>query len=139
MSRLSSHAFGPAWRTLGVLAATATLGLGFAAAAQAGVTFPRPGALTLSGGPAQIRAGHTLTMHENLPLAVFNGEFALQSESSPGVWQTLVSAPPRPRVVWLHWKVPAMLKGAHLTVRYLLNSGGKMLAVSPNYVMSVTS
>lgn len=95
--------------------------------------------MTVTGVPLKVRAGHTFTLHEMLPLAVFNGKFALQSESPSGVWQTLVSAPPRPRIAWLHWKVRAALRGSHLTVRYLLISGAQMLAVSPNYTMSVTS
>jgi hypothetical protein len=122
-----------------VLAASAALALGLAATAQAKVVFPTPGNMAVSGVPALVRPGHTLTFHENLPLAVFNGEFALQSESSTGVWQTLISAPPRPRIVWLHWKVPMALRGTQMTVRYVLESGGQMLAVSPDYTMGVSS
>jgi hypothetical protein len=139
MNPLSSHGFAPRPRTACVLAASAALALGLAATAQAQVVFPAPGKMTVSGVPAQVRPGHTLTVHENLPLAVFNGEFALQVESSTGVWKTLISAPPRPRIVWLHWKVPMALRGTQLTVRYLLESGGQMLAVSPDHTMGVSS
>jgi hypothetical protein len=139
VNRLSSDTFVHWRRTTAVLAATTALGLGGAAAAQAQVAFPTPGSMTVTGVPLKVRAGHTFTLHEMLPLAVFNGKFALQSESPSGVWQTLVSAPPRPRIAWLHWKVRAALRGSHLTVRYLLISGAQMLAVSPNYTMSVTS
>jgi len=100
---------------------------------------PDPGTMTVGGVPAQVRPGHTFTLHEDLPLAVFNGQFALESESTPGVWQTLISAPPRPREVWLHWKVPMALRGTQLTVRYVLLSGGQMLAVSPTSTIEVSS
>ena len=138
MYRLSSRTFGHWRRTTCVLAGTATLVLGVGATAQAAVVFPSPGAMTVSGVP-NARAGHTFTLREILPLAVFNGKFALQSESRSGVWETLVAAPPRPRIAWLHWKVPGALRGSQLTVRYVLTSGAQMLAVSPNYTMSVAS
>jgi hypothetical protein len=139
MNRLSPHILAPRPRTACVLAASTALALGFTAAAQARVVFPTPGNMTVSGVASHVRPGHTFTFHENLPLAVFNGEFALQSESSTGVWQTLISAPPRPRIVWLHWKVPMALRNAQLTVRYVLKSGGQMLAISPDYTISVSS
>jgi hypothetical protein len=139
MNRLSSHGFAPRSRTACVLAASAALALGLAATAQAQVVFPTPGNMTVSGVPALVRPGHTLTVRENLPLAVFNGEFALQSETSNGLWQTLISAPPRPRIVWLHWKVPMALSGTQMTVRYVLESGGQILAVSPAYTIGVSS
>jgi hypothetical protein len=139
MYRLPSHPFEHWLRAGCVLAATTTVALGLAAAAQAEVTFPAPGSMTVSGVPPTVRPGHTFTLHEDLPLAVFGGQFAIQSESTEGTWQTLVSAPPRPRIVWLHWKVPAALHGSQLTIRYTLESGTTMLAVSPNYTMSVGS
>jgi hypothetical protein len=139
MNRLSSPIFSPRPRIACVLAAGTALVLGFAATAQAGVVFPTPGNMTVTGVPLTVRPGHTFTLHEDLPLAVFNGEFALQSESSTGVWQTLIAAPPRPRIVWLHWKVPMALKGSQLTVRYVLLGGTQMLAVSPNYTLGVSS
>ncbi len=139
MNRLSSPIFPARPRTACVLAASTALALGFAATAQAQVVFPTPGNMTVSGVPFTVRPGHTLTLHEDLPLAVFNGEFALQSESSSGVWRTLIAAPPRPRIVWLHWKVPMALRGSQLTVRYLLESGGEILAISPSYTMGVSS
>lgn len=138
MYRLSSRTFAHWRRTTCVAATTATLVLGVAAAAQASVAFPSPGSMTVSGTPLNVRAGHTFTLRETLPLAVFNGKFALQGESASGAWQTLVAGPPRPRIAWLHWKVPAALRGSHLTVRYVLSSGAQMLAVSPSYAMSVT-
>lgn len=139
MNRLSSHIFTPRPRAACVLAASTVLALGLAASAQAAVVFPTPGTMTVSGVPAQVRPGHTFTLHEDLPLAVFNGQFALESESTSGVWQKLVSAPPRPREVWLHWKVPMGLRGTQLTVRYVLLSGGQLLAVSPTSTLGVSS
>ena len=139
MNRLSSRISTPRPRTACVLAASTALALGLAATAQAKVVFPTPGTMTVGGVPAQVRPGHTFTLHEDLPLAVFNGQFALESESTPGVWQTLISAPPRPREVWLHWKVPMGLRGTQLTVRYVLLSGGQMLAVSPTSTIEVSS
>ena len=47
-------------------------------------------------------------------------------------------APPRPRVAWLHWRVPVTLGGTQLTVRFVLESTGQMLALSPSYTMTVT-
>ena len=112
MKRLLSRTFAHWGRTMCVLAATTTVGLCVAAPVQAKVAFPSPGSMTVSGVSVSVRAGHTFTFHETLPLAVHDGEFALQSESPSGVWQTLVSGPPRPRIAWLHWKVPAALRGS---------------------------
>jgi len=125
-------------RAVGVLAAIALVALGAAASADAQVAFPAPGAMAFSGLPAQVPAGHTFTLREELPLAIWGGEVSLQRQLPSGVWQTLTVAPPRPRIVWLHWRVPAAWRGSQLTVRFLLNSGDRMLAVSPSYPLTVT-
>jgi hypothetical protein len=121
-----------------VLAAIASVALGCAASAGAQVAFPAPGAMQFGGLPAQVPAGHTFTLREELPLAIWGGELSLQRQLPSGAWQTLTVAPPRPRIVWLHWRVPAAWNGSQLTVRFLLDSGGRMLAVSPSYPMTVT-
>jgi hypothetical protein len=125
-------------RAVGVLAAIALVALAAAASADARVTFPAPGAMQFSGLPTQVPAGHTLTLREEMPLAIWGGELYLQRQLPTGAWQTLIVAPPRPRIVWLHWRVPAAWRGSQLTLRFLLDSGGRMLAVSGSYPLTVT-
>jgi hypothetical protein len=119
------------------LGAAALVALSVAPAADAGVVFPSPGAMVLQGLPARVRAGHTWTLREVLPLAIFGGRVRLQQQSSVGAWQTVTSAAVRPRVVWLHWKVPASLGGSQIAVRFVLASGGQTLAVSATYPLTV--
>ena len=121
------------------LAAVATVALAGAVSAQAQVVFPAPGVMQFSDPPSRVRAGARFTLHELMPMAIFGGEMRFQRQSPSGDWLTMVSAPPRPRVFWLHWKVPARWGGSQLAVRFLLESRGQMLAVSPTYTMSVTA
>jgi hypothetical protein len=93
--------------------------------------------MVLQGLPPQVRAGHTWTLREVMPLAIFDGRVRLQRQSSAGVWQTVTSAAVRPRVVWLHWQVPASLGGSQIAVRFVLESGGQTLAVSATYPLTV--
>ena len=126
-------------RTTGLALAFALVVLGLAASAQAAVVFPTPGRMQFSDLPAQVPAGHTFTLREVMPFAIFGAEVALQRQSATGAWQTLVSAPPRPRVVWLHWRVPAGWRGSQMTVRFVMTErGGQMLALSGNYAMGVS-
>jgi len=113
--------------------------LAVAAPAQAGVVLPSPGVMNVSGLPSQVRAGHTFTLREVMPLAVWYGHVRLQRLLPSGAWRTLASAAIRPRVFWLHWWVPRHLGGARLTVRFLLESRAQLLAVSPTYAIAVTA
>jgi hypothetical protein len=121
------------------LAAVVAVALGGAVSAQAQVVFPAPGVMALSGLPSRVRAGERVTMHQVMPLAIFGGEMRFQRQSPSGTWSTMVSAPPRPRVFWLHWRVPARWAGSQIAVRFVLESRGQTLAVSPTYTMSVTA
>jgi hypothetical protein len=38
-----------------------------------------------------------------MPLAIVGGVIHFQGETPTGTWYTLVSAPVRPKVFWLHW------------------------------------
>jgi hypothetical protein len=121
-----------------LVAAAAALALATAAAsARANVAFPAPGEMSVAGLPAQLRGGHTLTLRELMPLAIFDSELELQCQTQSG-WRTLTMAPPRPKVVWLHWRVPLALAGTQLVVRFVLENGGRLLALSPSYAMTVT-
>jgi hypothetical protein len=121
------------------LAAVAAVTLGGAASAEAQVRFPAPDAMHFTDLPSRVRAGATFTLHEVMPLAIFAGEMRLQRQSPSGGWSTIASAPPRPKVFWLHWRVPARWGGSQLAVRFVLDSHGQMLAVSPTYALSVTA
>lgn len=121
------------------LTAVAAVALAGAVSAHAQVVFPAPGVMQFSNPPSHVRAGARFTLHEVMPLAIFGGEMRFQRRSPSGDWLTMVSAPPRPRVFWLHWKVPARWGGSQLAVRFLLESRGQTLAVSPTYTMSVTA
>ena len=126
-------------RTTGLALALALVVSGVAASAQAAVVFPAPGRMQFSDLPAQVPAGHTFTLREVMPYAIFGAELALQRRSPTGAWQTLVAAPPRPHVVWLHWRVPATWHGAQMTVRFVMTErGGQVLAVSGLYAMGVS-
>jgi len=109
---------------------------GAAASAQANIHFPSPGAMSVAGLPAQIRAGHMWNLRELMPLAIPKGEMLLERQVAPGQWATIVKGKIRPRVLWLHWRPPRALVGS-LDVRFVLESGGKLLAVSPTYTMAV--
>lgn len=129
-------------------AAAVLLALGVTGSAQAGgvsseaapgVYFPTPGAMAFVRLPAQVRSGHHFTLHAELPLAVFGGTVHLQRETPTGAWRTIVSAAPRPRIFWLHWLVPASWRGAQIEVRFVLESGGQVLASSPAYTITVSA
>jgi hypothetical protein len=120
-----------------VLAVVAALVLAIAGAARANVAFPSPGAMTVAGLPAQLRAGHTFTLREVMPLAVWHGRIGLQRQLPSGVWRTLATAPISPRVFWLHWFVPARWAGSQISVRFVLASRSQLLARSPVYTVSV--
>ena len=138
MNRLPSDTPHRSRRAACGLAAVAAAALGGAASAQAQVVFPAPGAMQFSDLPSHVRAGATFTLHEVMPLAIFGGEMRFQRQSPSGGWSTIASAPPRPKVFWLHWRVPARWGGSQLAVRFVLERHGQMLAVSPTYPMSVT-
>ena len=122
----------------GTLAAVAAAGLGGAATAAAEVVFPTPGAMTVGALPSSVRSGHTFTLREVMPLAVWFGRVRFQRQMPSGSWRTLATAAIRPRVFWLHWWVPARLGGSRITVRFVVLSHDQTLAVSPGYAMSVT-
>lgn len=139
MNRLPSNIFDCSRRAACSLAAVAAVTLGCAVSAQAQVVFPAPGAMQFSDPPSHVRAGATFTMHEVMPLAIFGGQMRLQRQSASGGWSTIASAPPRPKVFWLHWRVPARWGGSQIAVRFVLESRGHTLAVSPTYPISVTA
>jgi len=120
-----------------LLALLAALALALAGAAHGAVRLPVPGAMTVGDLPASVRAGHTFTLREVLPLAVWHGAIVLQGQGADGAWRTLTTAPLRPRIAWLHWRVAADLAGQSLTVRFLLESSGQMLARSPSYPLAI--
>ena len=125
-------------RAMCLPAAIAAIAPGCVASAQAGVVFPAPGRMQFSDLPARVQAGHTFTLREVMPLAIWGGELEFQRQSASGAWETLSSAPPRPRVVWLHWRVPGDWRGAQLTVRFRLENGARLLALSGSYTITVT-
>ena len=120
------------------LGAAATAQAGVHSAAGPGVTFPSPGSMQFSRLPAKVRAGHHFTMRGVMPLAVFGGVIHFQRQTPVGGWRTLTSAAVRPKVFWLHWSVPAAWHGQQIDVRFVLDSGGQLLALSPGYPMTVT-
>src|SRR5665213_77415 len=109
-----------------------------AATARPGVSFPSPGAMTFVGLPAVIRPGHDFTLRGVMPIAIFGGVIHLQRRTPAGGWRTLVSAAVRPKVFWLHWMVPARWRGTQMEVRFVLDSGGQMLALSAPYSIGVS-
>ena len=116
-----------------------SLALGAATMAEASVTIPAPGVMDVKGLPVQLRAGEMFNLRELMPLAVWGGVVYLQRESSPGVWQTITSGAVRPRVFWLHWRVPARMAGSQLSVRFLLKSHAQVLALSPIYQLGIAA
>jgi hypothetical protein len=116
--------------------ASAALGLG--PSAQAAVVLPSPGVMRIDDLPLGLRAGHTFTLREVLPMAVWFGSVRFQEQTSSGGWRTLATAPLRPRVFWLHLWVPARWSGAEMTVRFVLLSKDQTLALSPTSTMRVT-
>jgi hypothetical protein len=139
MNLLRSDILHPSRRSAFWLAAVTAVTLASAVSAQAQVVFPAPGAMQFSDLPSHVRAGATFTLHEVMPVAIFAGEMRFQRQSPSGGWSTIASAPPRPKVFWLHWKVPARWGGSQLAVRFVLEGHGQMLAISPTYAMSVTA
>ena len=119
------------------LGAAATAQAGVHAAAGSGVVFPSPGSMRFSRLPARVRAGHQFTLREVMPLAIHGGRIHFQRRTPAG-WLTLASAAVRPKVFWLHWFVPAAWHGEQMDVRFVLESGGQLLALSPGYTMTVT-
>ena len=146
MRRLAANSLRDTRRLAGVLSlaaliAAAALGGsqagGARAASRPGIVFPVPGAMEFARLPAQIRSGHHFTMRGVMPLAIFGGVVHLQRQTPTG-WQPLASAAVRPKVFWLHWMVPAPMRGTQLVVRFVLDSGGQKLAVSPDYTIAVS-
>ena len=121
--------------TCGLVTATA-LALAISSA-HASVIFPTPGAMTFDGLPAHIRAGHMWNLRELMPYAIQSGEMLFEHRTAPGTWATIVTGKIRPRVLWLHWRVPRSLAGSRLVVRFVLVSQGELLATSPNYAMAL--
>jgi len=125
-------------RLLAALAAILTVcALAVAGAASADVSFPAPGAMQVAGLPAQLRAGHTFTLREVMPLAVWHGRVRFQLELPSGAWRTVATGAIRPRVFWLHWFVPKALAGTQLSVRFVLQSRDQLLALSDPATISV--
>jgi hypothetical protein len=122
----------------GTFAAVTAAALIGGAAADAGVVFPTPGVMQVDRLPSSVRAGHTFTLREVMPLAVWFGRVRFQRQTAAGGWRTLATAAIRPRVFWLHWWVPARLGGSQMTVRFVVVSQNQTLAVSPGYTLSVT-
>ena len=81
-----------------MLAVLAAIALSVAGAARAGVAIPQPGAMAVTGLPSQLRAGHTLTLREVMPMAVWHGHVQFQRETPAGGWRTLATAAISPRV-----------------------------------------
>jgi hypothetical protein len=146
MNRPSLHLLVDHRRRACALGAAAMIALGAAATAQAGVhaaaatgvVFPSPGSMQFSGLPAQVHGGHHFTLREVMPLSIFGGMIHFQRQTPAGGWSTLASAAVRPKVFWLHWLVPAAWHGQQIEVRFVLDSGGQLLALSPGYAMTVT-
>jgi hypothetical protein len=105
--------------------------------AQADVVFPTPGAMVFDGLPAHIRAGHMWNLRELMPYAIQSGEMLFEHQTTPGTWTTIVTGKIRPRVLWLHWRPSRSLAGSQLVVRFVLESQGQLLAVSPDYAMAI--
>jgi hypothetical protein len=120
-------------------AGSASAGGVHAATAQPDISFPTPGAMTFARLPEVVRSGHHFTLRGVMPLAVFGGVIHLQRATPAGGWRTLTSAAVRPKVFWIHWFVPARWRGTSMTVRFVLESGGQMLAASSAYTISVSA
>jgi hypothetical protein len=120
-----------------LLASLATLSLLAASPAGAKVVFPSPGVIDVTDLAPHVHVGQQYSMRESLPDAVFGGVLELQRESSTGAWVTMTAGKARPWIVWIHWHVAGRLGGSQLTVRFLLESGGQTLAISPTYSVTV--
>jgi hypothetical protein len=120
-----------------LLASVAALSLFAAAPAGAKVVFPSPGVIDVTDLAPHVHVGQQYSMRESLPDAVFGGVLQLQRESPAGAWVTMAAGKARPWIVWIHWHVAGRLAGSQLTVRFLLESGGQTLAISPNYTVTV--
>ena len=139
MNRPPSHTFLRSRRAAIALAAVASVALGAAATAQAQVVFPAPGVMAFNDLPTRVHAGENVTLREVMPLAIFAAQVRFQRQSPSGGWRTIASAPPRPRVFWLHWTVPTSWGASQIAVRFVLESRGQVLALSPSYSISVTA
>jgi hypothetical protein len=149
MRRPYSQILGSNRRRACVVIAAAALALGGAGSASAGgvhaavarpaVSFPSPGAMAFSRLPAAVRSGHHFTLRAVMPLAIFGGVIHFQRQTPAGGWRTLISADVSPKVFWLHWMVPARWRGTQFEVRFVLESGGQMLAVSSPYTIAVSA
>ncbi|MGH2849473.1 MAG: hypothetical protein ACRDLP_02545 [Solirubrobacteraceae bacterium] len=124
-------------RRASLLAGLAALSLFAAAPAGAKVVFPSPGVIDITDLAPHVHVGQQYSMRESLPDAVFGGVLELQRESSAGTWVTMAAGKARPWIVWIHWHVAGRLAGSQLTARFLLESGGQTLAISPNYAVTV--
>ena len=115
--------------------------LSLVAAATAGahalVVFPSPGVMQITNLPSQVHAGQQFTLVENMPDGILGGVVHFQRESPSGAWWTMASAPVRPWIFWLHWRVPKRWAGSQIHVRFRLTDAGQFLAGSPVYAMSV--
>jgi hypothetical protein len=120
-----------------LLASFAAVSLLAATPAGAKVVFPSPGVIDVSDLAPHVHVGQHYSMRESLPDAVFGGVLELQRESPAGAWVTMAAGKARPWIVWIHWNVAGRLAGSQLTVRFLLESGGQTLAISPNYSVTV--
>ena len=138
MRRMPSHTIRLRRVAAVTLASFAAAGLGGAGTAAAQIAFPTPGVIRVDRLPTRVRAGHTFTLREVMPLAVWFGKVRFQRQTPAGDWRTLATAAIRPRVFWLHWWVPAHLGGARIAVRFVVVSRGQALAVSPGYTLTVT-
>jgi hypothetical protein len=125
-------------RVTGIIAVLVGLAITGASPVAAAVVFSRPGAMSVTDLPTQVRAGGTLTLREVTPLAIWNGVVLLERQTPAG-WETLTSAPVRPRVFWLHWTVPADWAGSQISVRFVLESSSQTLAVSSTYLLDVAT
>ena len=119
------------------LAAGASLALAGTPAAQAGVAFPVPGVMRINGLPSHVRAGHTFTLREVMPVTVWFGKVRFERQTPSGAWRTLATAAIRPKVFWLHWWVPRSWGGTQIAVRFVALSHSQTLAMSPAYTIDL--
>jgi hypothetical protein len=126
-------------RRIALLASVTSASLIAASPAGAKVVFPSPGVIDVTDLAAQVHVGQHYSMRESLPDAVFGGVLELQRQSPAGDWVTMASGKARPWIVWIHWNVHGRLAGSQLTVRFLLETGGQTLAMSPNYTVGVAA
>jgi hypothetical protein len=120
-----------------VSAALAAAAVAVPAAAGAAVKLPAPGVIRVTDLPARVSAGERVVLREVLPLAVHHGSIRLQRRLSSRSWRQVASAAVNPRVFWLYWRVPRSWAGSSVTLRFVLRSRAKRLAVSPRYAIAV--